>query len=96
MTKKDIARAVHRRLGDLSMDEADELVELIFETMKGMLGRGEKVKIASFGNLVPRDKGSRRGRNLHTGESLILAERRVLMFKTSQVLKVSLNPRADD
>jgi integration host factor subunit alpha len=96
MTKKEIARAVYRGVGGLSMAEADELVELVFETMKEMLGRGEKIKIASFGNLVLRDKGSRRGRNPQTGESLVLAERRVLTFKTSLVLKVALNSRDND
>lgn len=96
MTKKEIARAVYRRLGGLSMAEAEELVELVFETMKEMLGRGEKVRVSSFGNFVPRDKGSRRGRNPQTGESLVLAERRVLIFKTSELLKRALNPRRDD
>jgi hypothetical protein len=33
MTKKEIARAVYTGIGGLSMTEADELVELIFETM---------------------------------------------------------------
>jgi integration host factor subunit alpha len=96
MTKKEIARAVYTKVGDLSMNEADELVELVFETMKEMLGRGEKIQISSFGNLVPRDKGSRRGRNPQTGERLVLAARRILVFKTSPILKLALNPREDD
>jgi len=61
-----------------------------------MLGRGEKVKIASFGNFVPHNKGSWRGRTPQTGESLILAERRVLVFKASQILKIALNLRDSD
>jgi integration host factor subunit alpha len=96
MTKKDIARALYVRLGGLSMQEADEFVDLIFETMKETLGRGEKIKISSFGNFVPRDKRQRQGRNPQTGESLVLAERRVLLFKASPVLKLALNARLDD
>jgi integration host factor subunit alpha len=96
MTKADIARAVHSRIGGLSMKEAAELVELIFETMKETLGRGEKIKISSFGNFVPRDKRERQGRNPQTGESLVLAERRVLVFKESAILRLALNPRQDD
>lgn len=96
MIKADIARAVHARTGGLSRHEADELVELIFETMKETLGRGEKIKISSFGNFVLRDKRPRQGRNPRTGELLVLAERRVLVFKTSQVLKLALNARLED
>ena len=81
---------MYTKIGGLSKNEADELV---FETIKEMLGRGEKSKISPFGNLVPRDKGSRRGRNPQTGEQLALAARRILVFKASPVLRLALNPR---
>ena len=77
------------------MKEADELVELVFETMKEMLGRGENVRISGFGNFVLRNKRERPGRNPQTGEPLVLAARRVLTFKGCQVLKLALNPRED-
>jgi integration host factor subunit alpha len=38
-----------------------------------------------------KDKGKRRGRNRKTGEDLTLAERRVVSFKCSEVLKRKLN-----
>ena len=95
MTKKEIARAVYT-VGGLSMKEADELVELVFETMKETLGRGEKIKISGFGNFVLRDKRQRTGRNPQTGEPLIVSARRVLVFKESQLLKHALNPRDDN
>jgi integration host factor subunit alpha len=96
MTKADIARAVSSRIGGFSKAEAADLVELVFETMKEMLGRGEKIKISGFGNFVLRDKRQRTGRNPQTGEAIVLAARRVLAFKESQVVKLALNPRRDD
>ena len=93
MTKKEIARAVYTGIGGLSMKEAAELVELIFETMKETLGRGEKIKISGFGNLVLRDKRVRQGRNPQTGEPLTLTARRVLVFKESAILRLALTPR---
>jgi integration host factor subunit alpha len=93
MTKIEIARAVHDRVENLSLKEAAELVELVFETMKEMLGRGEQVKIAGFGNLVLRDKRERRGRNPQTGAPIVVAARRVLTFKEDTALKIALNPR---
>ena len=68
MTKADIVHAVYTRLGGFSKKESADLVDLVFETMKETLGRGEKIKISGFGNFVLRDKRQRQGRNPQTGE----------------------------
>lgn len=92
MTKNDIVAAIHGRVGGFSKKEAADIVDLVFETVKETLGRGEKIKISGFGNFVLRDKRQRRGRNPQTGEPLTITERRVLTFKASQILKAMLNP----
>ena len=93
MTKAEIVQAVYTRLGGFSKKESADLVDLVFETMKETLGRGEKIKISGFGNFVLRDKRQRPGRNPQTGDPIKISERRVLTFKASQILKQSLNPR---
>lgn len=92
MTKSEIVAAVYGKVGGFSKKEAADVVELVFETVKETLGRGEKIKISGFGNFVLRDKRQRRGRNPQTGEPLTITERRVLSFKPSQILKSVLNP----
>lgn len=91
MTKADIVQAVYTKLGGFSKKESADLVDLVFETMKETLGRGEKIKISGFGNFVLRDKRQRQGRNPQTGEPITITERRVLNFKASQLLKQALN-----
>ena len=91
MTKADIVQAVYTRVGGFSKKESADLVDLVFETMKETLGRGEKIKISGFGNFVLRDKRQRQGRNPQTGDPIVITERRVLNFKASQLLKISLN-----
>ena len=91
MTKADIVQAVYSRVGGFSKKESADLVDLVFETMKETLGRGEKIKISGFGNFVLRDKRQRQGRNPQTGDPIVITERRVLNFKASQLLKLSLN-----
>ena len=91
MTKADIVQAVYARVGGFSKKESADLVDLVFETMKETLGRGEKIKISGFGNFVLRDKRQRQGRNPQTGDPIVISERRVLNFKASQLLKFSLN-----
>lgn len=93
MTKAEIIQAVYARLGGFSKKESAELVDLVFETMKETLGRGEKIKISGFGNFVLRDKRQRQGRNPQTGEPIVITSRRVLNFKASQILKQALNQR---
>jgi integration host factor subunit alpha len=91
MTKADIVHAVYSKVGGFSKKESADLVDLVFETLKETLGRGEKVKISGFGNFVLRDKRQRQGRNPQTGEPIIISRRRVLSFKASQLLKQALN-----
>jgi integration host factor subunit alpha len=95
ITKADIVQTVYARLGGFSKKEAADLVDLVFETMKDTLGRGEKIKISGFGNFILRDKRARQGRNPQTGTPIMITERRVLSFKASQLLKQTLNSGPD-
>ena len=90
MTKGDIVERIYEKVG-FSKKEASDILESIFEIIKGRLENGEKVKISGFGNFVLRDKRQRQGRNPQTGEPIVITERRVLNFKASQLLKQALN-----
>jgi integration host factor subunit alpha len=68
---------------------------MVFDLMKTTLERGEKIKIAGFGNFVVKDKSTRRGRNPQTGDEIEISSRRILTFKPSQVLKSSINDVED-
>lgn len=92
MTKAEIIDSVYERVGGFSKKEAAEVVEAVFDTMKDVLAEGQKIKISGFGNFVVRAKKQRVGRNPQTGEPIPISARRVLTFKPSQVLKVTLNP----
>lgn len=94
MTKAEIVQAIYDRLGGFSKKEAADLVDLVFETMKETLGRGEKIKVSGFGNFVLRDKRQRQGRNPQTGDPILITERRVLSFKASNILRHELNTGA--
>ncbi|MBI4126089.1 MAG: integration host factor subunit alpha [Deltaproteobacteria bacterium] len=90
MTKAEIIEQIYEKVG-FSKKESSEIVELIFDTMKETLERGEKIKISGFGNFVVRQKRPRIGRNPQTGEEIEISARRVLTFRPSQVLKSALN-----
>jgi len=89
MTKADLVHAVFQRVG-CSKKESAQIVEHVFDIIKGTLESGENIKISSFGNFVVRNKRARLGRNPQTGEEIEISARRVLTFKPSQVLRNAL------
>lgn len=90
MTKADLVESIYEKIG-FSKKESSDIVEMIFDTIKGTLEKGEKIKISGFGNFVVRDKRPRMGRNPQTGQEIMISARRVLTFRPSQVLKQALN-----
>jgi integration host factor subunit alpha len=90
MTKADIVEKIYEKVG-FSKKESAELVEVVFDIIKTTLENGDKIKIAGFGNFVVKEKADRRGRNPQTGEEITISARKILTFKPSQVLKISLN-----
>ena len=64
----------------------------MLDIIKESLENGENVKLSGFGSFNVRDKRARRGRNPQTGEEITITPRRVLTFKSSNVLREKLNP----
>jgi integration host factor subunit alpha len=91
MTKAELVSIV-REKGAFTREESEEIVERLFEIIKGTLEKGEKVKISGFGNFIVREKRPRKGRNPQTGGEMMISGRRVLTFKPSHVLRKVLNP----
>jgi len=91
MTKAELVSIVCEK-GAFTREESAEIVERLFEIIKGTLEKGEKVKISGFGNFIVREKRPRKGRNPQTGGEMMISERRVLTFKPSHVLRKALNP----
>jgi integration host factor subunit alpha len=92
MTKSDMVEKIYEKIG-FSKKESAELVEMVFDIIKGTLESGEKIKIAGFGNFVVKEKADRRGRNPQTGEEIVISARKILTFKPSQVLKSAINTK---
>lgn len=86
MTKADLVDAIFEKVG-LSKKEAQDIVEILFETMKKTFAEGESIKISGFGTFHVRKKMARRGRNPKTGDELEITPRRVISFRVSNQLK---------
>jgi integration host factor subunit alpha len=90
LTKDKLVTRLQDQLG-MSKRESHQVVERLFEIMKGTLANREDLLISGFGKFIVRQKNERRGRNPQTKESLILPARKVLVFKASGVLRNRIN-----
>jgi len=90
MTKAELVSIVSDKCS-FSRQESVQIVDQVFQILKGTLEKGEKVKISGFGNFVTREKRSRKGRNPKTGVNLTISARRVLTFKPSAILRKAVN-----
>ena len=89
MTKADIAVSIFEKVV-LSKKEAQDIIEIIFDTLKQTFKEGESVKVSGFGTFHVRKKAARRGRNPKTGEDLEILPRRVITFRASNKLKLRI------
>mgnify|MGYP002396644341 CR=1 FL=1 len=90
LTKEDIITNVYNQVG-LSKKQSRSVVEKLLEIVKSRLEQDEDLLVSGFGKFVVKDKTARRGRNPQTTEDLQLRARRVVVFKTSGVLRNKMN-----
>lgn len=90
LTKENIINNIYNQVG-LSKSQSRIVVERLLEIMKQSMENGEDILISGFGKFVVKDKSARRGRNPQTTEDLQLRARRVIVFKTSGVLRDKIN-----
>lgn len=92
LSKAMIAETLCSEL-DLSKQDAKEMVEQFYESLRHALENGRNVKLSGFGNFTLRDKPQRPGRNPKTGEEIPVVARRVVTFKPGLKLKTKVEER---
>ncbi len=90
LTKEKIIDDIYHQVG-LSKSNSRSVVEKLLELIKGSLAEQEDVLISGFGKFIVKGKAARRGRNPQTTKDLQLRARRVVVFKTSGVLRNKVN-----
>jgi len=90
MTKSELidSIAVSR---NLPRRTAEEIVNLIFQTMRDTLVDRGRIEIRGFGSLKVKHYKSYTGRNPKTGQEISVGPKRLPVFKVSKVLRKSVN-----
>lgn len=90
LTKEKIITNIYEKIG-FSKSQSRDVVEQLLEIMKRSLAGEENILISGFGKFVVKRKRARRGRNPQTNKDLQLKARKVVVFKTSGVLRKRVN-----
>ncbi|MEJ2091641.1 MAG: integration host factor subunit alpha [Syntrophobacterales bacterium] len=90
ITKEKLTSRLQAQLG-MSRQESRQILEGLFKIMKDTLAHGEDLLISGFGKFSVRHKRARQGRNPQAEERLTINARKVVVFKTSGVLRRRIN-----
>lgn len=90
LTRLDLAEAVARKC-DLRKSRSAELVDDILDAIMGGLVEDGIAKFSGFATFTLRSKQARVGRNPKTGLQEAISARKVVVFRASQHMKVSVN-----
>jgi len=90
LTKDKIIDNIYNQVG-LSKNQSRRVVGSLLEIIKQTLAKEENLLISGFGKFIVKNKAARKGRNPQTKEDLKLRARKVVVFRTSGVLRKKIN-----
>ncbi len=90
MTKADLVEKVANE-AEMTKKDAEQLVEIIFDSIVSTLNEGEKIELRGFGSFRVRERDARKGRNPKTGVAVNIPAKRVAYFKPGKELKELIN-----
>ncbi|MFX4299903.1 integration host factor subunit beta [Pseudosulfitobacter pseudonitzschiae] len=75
----------------LTKNDAERVVDAIFEEMIQTMERGNRIELRGFGAFSVKARNARNGRNPRTGEPVAVEPKSVPAFKASKLLLQRLN-----
>ncbi|MBG9827830.1 HU family DNA-binding protein [Bacillus wiedmannii] len=92
MNKSELIKQVAIQ-AELKKPQASLAVDAVLESIQHALQNGDHVQLLGFGSFEVRERAAREGRNLHTGEALIIPARKTPAFKAGKALKEAVNAK---
>ena len=86
MNKLALAEIIHDKIGG-TKTQAEEVVQLIIDSITSTLKKGEEVSLAGLGIFSVKARAARDARNPKTGETVKVAAMNVPKFRAAKALK---------
>lgn len=92
MLKKELIEHTSRVSGK-SQGVVRDVLDAVVVVTKGAIARGEAVMVFGLGKIHAVQRGEKRARNLHTGETVIVPPRKAVMLQPSDSLVEAANSK---
>lgn len=83
MQNKDFLTAQVCKDTDLPRVEVKKVIDSLFENLAFTLAEGNSVSVRGVGTFRVVTRKAKKARNLHTGEEMMMPEKRVVKFKSA-------------
>ena len=90
MNKSGLVQIVSEH-AKLTKKKAEDLVDLIFDSMVDAMKQGNRIEIRGFGSFTIRSYGEYRGRNPRTGTPIEVSPKKLPFFKVGKELRERIN-----
>jgi len=92
MTKKEIVRSISEKLG-MTQLKAKSLVQNVFDDIIETLVTEGRIELRNFGVFEVRRRAARKARNPRTGDSVLVKEKHVVVFKAGKALELAIQEK---
>ena len=92
MTKKEIVRSVSEKLGITQLKAKDIVQNVIDDIIETLIEEG-RVELRNFGVFDVRKRAARKARNPRTGDTVLVKEKHVVVFKAGKALELAIQER---
>ncbi len=87
MTRSDLIEKIAALHGQMTQQEVDAVVRIVFDSIADSLHHGERVELRGFGSFSVRERQARVGRNPRTGASVDVEAKRAVHFKPGKGMR---------
>ena len=92
MTKKEIVRSISEKLGMTQLKTKD-IVQCVFDDIVETLVAESRIELRNFGVFEIRKRAARKARNPRTGDTVLVKEKHVVVFKAGKALEQAIQER---
>jgi integration host factor subunit beta len=94
MNKSELIEALSKQ-ASLPIRKAEEITNLVFDTMAKALVDGDRIEIRGFGSFMVREYQGYTGRNPKTAEKIAVTPKKLPFFKAGKELKEKADGKAE-
>jgi len=95
MSKSELMVALSQEM-NLPLRKAEEIVNVVFETMEKTLEDGNRIEIRGFGSFMVKEYQGYTGRNPKTGQLISVSDKKLPFFKPGKELKEKVSEAIEE